>query len=392
MKKLMFKMKKAAFAASLVCVSANVFGMENQRWFRAAESGDLKTIDRMIREGIYLNVKDRDGNTALMLAAKESRLEIVKRLVKGNDEKVSALDVVLDFVNAWKTGHPWNNRNLIRWANQLGLDLLAQNNDGNTALMLAVESARSYDRNQAEEQYRIVVQLQAASYDLFRPFISESGKGLFDFKRLEDFKRYNRKCQRRQVKLENLKNNRNETALQIALENAVRFPDTMLPLHIAHECLLNASHGDLGTKNSRGETLLMLEIDRDYFRWKCGSWRCAWLGISGWKGFDINEKDEDGVTVLMRAAAGDGMIDALEMILDDLLLVHVQVDVNAKNRWGNTAFHIAVKTGSPEKVMMFINHGADINVTGENGLTPMEIAWRRGNIDIITALQVAGAR
>lgn len=361
--------------------------MENQKaeWFKAAKSGNLVTIDRMINAGIDLNIKDKNGNTALMLAVKETNLEVVKRLIKGDDSKVSALDVILDFVNAWKNGQPWSDKDLVRWKNKVGLDLFAQNNDGNTALMLAVESAHSYDQDQAEAQYEIVDQLNSVFNKLYYPFLCVYNN--------KEFIRVMCKIQRLRKRLEIMKNHRSETAFQIALENAVRFPNTMLPLHLAHEQLISKYAGNLSEKNSQGETLLMLDVDRDYYGWSREYWPLAWMSISRWKGFNVNEKDNDGTTALMRSAIGDDKVGALELMLDSLQkFCHIQVDVDAKNNWGYNALHFAVEKGSPEKIRMLIEHGADVNAMTRYGMTPLKIAQRRGNANIIAQLRAAGAR
>lgn len=90
---------------------------------------------------------------------------------------------------------------------------------------------------------------------------------------------------------------------------------------------------------------------------------------------------------------GEEKTGALDLILNFLpKCCHIQVDVNARNHKGNTAFHIAVAMGSPEKVRMFIDNGADINAVDGNGLTPLKIARIRGNNDIAIQLGEASAR
>lgn len=89
MKKLVFKMKKVAFAVSLLCVSASVFGMGHMSvndisWFASAENGNLKVINMQIRSGQDLNRKNGGGNTALMIAARRGHFDIVNSLM-GSD-------------------------------------------------------------------------------------------------------------------------------------------------------------------------------------------------------------------------------------------------------------------------------------------------------------------
>lgn len=88
-------MKGVAFAAGLLCASAG-FGMENRNaeWFIAAESDNLATIDRMIKEGMDLNIIGYSGKTALSCAAKNNDLKMVERLIEGNPSEV--LNMVLE--------------------------------------------------------------------------------------------------------------------------------------------------------------------------------------------------------------------------------------------------------------------------------------------------------
>ena len=115
MKKLMFKMKKAAFAASLVCVSANVFGIEDQnvRWFEAVESSNLVAIDQMIERGINLNVKDRYERTALLIAVEDDKEEVVKHLIKGNHNLIAGM--LVEMLSTWKNKSGLSRQGVRAW-------------------------------------------------------------------------------------------------------------------------------------------------------------------------------------------------------------------------------------------------------------------------------------
>jgi ankyrin repeat protein len=52
-------------------------------WERAARTGDVEAIDRLIAAGADVNARDRYGQTALMLAAVRGHTAVVERLVAG---------------------------------------------------------------------------------------------------------------------------------------------------------------------------------------------------------------------------------------------------------------------------------------------------------------------
>jgi ankyrin repeat protein len=73
------------------------------------------------------------------------------------------------------------------------------------------------------------------------------------------------------------------------------------------------------------------------------------------KGADVNARDKDGWTVLMRAAPG-GNVELLEV------LVAGGADVNAKNHRGWTALIRTVDRGGSEKALrLLLDRGADVN-------------------------------
>lgn len=86
----------------LVCAYANAYA-KTSPIFGAAETGNLQRISDLIQDGVNVNFKDADGNTALMFAAKSGKLEVVKLLVKHgasinaqNKRKFSALIFAAD--------------------------------------------------------------------------------------------------------------------------------------------------------------------------------------------------------------------------------------------------------------------------------------------------------
>ena len=66
-------------------------------------------------------------------------------------------------------------------------------------------------------------------------------------------------------------------------------------------------------------------------------------------------------------------------------------EVNAI-RIGQSLLHIACQSGNKKIVELLINSGADVNVSNRRGLTPLDIAERDGQTEIIELLRVQGAK
>ena len=137
MKKLMFGMKKAAFVSSLVCVSANVFGMENQRWLEAVRSGNFSRVDQVVDEK-STNTRDRrDERTDLISAAESNNLEMVEHLLNIDHKEDEALELILKWRNSIELGEQDRQQHLRSW--RAAVDIYAENIWRRKALMSSAE-------------------------------------------------------------------------------------------------------------------------------------------------------------------------------------------------------------------------------------------------------------
>jgi ankyrin repeat protein len=102
------------------------------------------------------------------------------------------------------------------------------------------------------------------------------------------------------------------------------------------------------------------------------------------QGGDVNAKDEDGWTLLMRAGEG-GITEIVKLLIDK------GADVNAKSRSGYTALMSAAGRGHLDIVKLLIAKGADINAKANNGSTLLMSAAEGGNIEIVNLFIDKGA-
>ena len=99
---------------------------------------------------------------------------------------------------------------------------------------------------------------------------------------------------------------------------------------------------------------------------------------------DLNLRDNNGTTALMRAAGGG----ALGILTP---LIRLGADVNAKNDDGLTALMSAAAKGSADCVRALIAAGADVNAKYNDGMTVLMWAAFTGDADCVKALIAAGA-
>ena len=90
---------------------------------------------------------------------------------------------------------------------------------------------------------------------------------------------------------------------------------------------------------------------------------CAFLD----NGVDINTKDREGNTPLLMAASR-GHTDCVE------LLIERKANVGAVNTRGNTSLHLAVAKAPPECIKLLLEAGAPVNSRNNDGDTPLDHA------------------
>ena len=102
-------------------------------------------------------------------------------------------------------------------------------------------------------------------------------------------------------------------------------------------------------------------------------------------GVDINAKNKSGDTSLHAVAWGTGNVDVAKLIISKNKTI-----VNSKNGYGATPLHIAVHKENFELVKFLISKGSDVNVSQKDGLTPLHFATI-GNIEVAKVIVAAGA-
>ena len=108
-------------------------------------------------------------------------------------------------------------------------------------------------------------------------------------------------------------------------------------------------------------------------------------------GVDLNIKDNDGYTPLMRSMF---VIEDSEKIIKLLIDAGANVNITDDNN-GNTALILWIKSDwkntSTNKIKLLINAGADVNIKNNYGNTALILASSRNQIENVKLLIEAGA-
>ncbi len=103
-------------------------------------------------------------------------------------------------------------------------------------------------------------------------------------------------------------------------------------------------------------------------------------------GVDVNVKDHDmGAPPLIWAIVGE-YIDIAQLLLEN------GAQVDEVDRWGRTALHVAVRSGTYEGTKFLLAHGANVNWKNDFGRTPLsEASTYQGTAEITKLLLESGA-
>ncbi|MBS1259437.1 MAG: hypothetical protein MAG551_02507 [Candidatus Scalindua arabica] len=123
---------------TIILVSGCVMDSKVVRLKYAAINGDTDTVKSVLAEGgdVNINIKDENGNTALMHAAAGSKVDIAKILIDAGanvNAKNRKRDTAL-IIAAWH-----GQVNMVEALINAGADVSVKNKDGNTALKIAAE-------------------------------------------------------------------------------------------------------------------------------------------------------------------------------------------------------------------------------------------------------------
>ena len=368
---------------------------------QASKNGHWEIVKLLVEYGVNINDRDKISNdTALMVALEQNHFEVVKLLVENGADVNATNDIcqtALDLAKTDEIREYLINRANIDWNIQLlasvirddfnkieqclknGADIDAKDNDGETALMIAIPHRRLDVDSSFDIEY-------SKRYLNRAKYLIDAGANV------------------------NAKDNFCRTALMLA----------SIYEHLEIVKLLVANGANVNAKDNNGQSPLSFASE------SCNKEIVEFLIKNG---ADVNAKDNDGFTALMCAVALSFQIfdEDIERSLETIrVLVENGANINAKDNDGETALdkaktdevwellvslgakitstlsqkdldnelYDATKNGDLEKVKECLTNGANVNITQDFGLTPLMWAAgaaHKGHLEIVKLLVEHGA-
>lgn len=320
----------------------------------AAADGSAEILDILIDAG------SRGGWAPLLLAADNGQTEIVQVLLKaGIDVNAKAYGRETPLIVAARKGHTETVKALI----DAGADVEAKDHQGATAVVLAASGGHA--RPACEGFTETVRALLDAGADANAKF--QAGGTALVFAAYGGCEEMVRDLLGAGADM-NAKGERGETALSKASQKG--------HTEIAKELI--GAGADVNVRDDVCSQTVLHQVARQ------GNAEIGKMLIEA--GADLNAADFEGSTPLihtMRAPnKGRGHVEIAKA------LIHAGADVNARERWdGVTALMLAAGQGNTEIAQALLEAGADINARDRDGRTPLVYAEERGSTEIVQLLR-----
>mmetsp|Transcript_22320 Transcript_22320/g.52576 ORF Transcript_22320/g.52576 Transcript_22320/m.52576 type:complete len:914 (-) Transcript_22320:70-2811(-) len=315
---------------------------DGARLVGAANDGDKKAVQALLKEGVDVNVRDWDELTALIPAASSGHIEICKLLVKeGIDVNAKDKDGITALMEASIMGHD----KIVEFLLENGADVNAAAESEVAAIWLAASEGRTdvmkfLLKNGADATNTRV--------DGITAIMTASVGGHADAVKLL---------------LENgadptIVDNDALTPLMNAAENGNLEVVKALVDHVDDASYVNVM-------SNTGFNALIIAAAHghtDAIEYLLG------------KGADVNAVHENKVTALMYAAAA-GHIEVMKK------LIASGADLEFKHTNGGTAMLEASTAGMAEAIRTLVDSGANVDFFDDDGVNPLMAIAAQGNID-----------
>ncbi|CDK31054.1 ankyrin repeat domain-containing protein [Candidatus Babela massiliensis] len=311
---------------------------------------DKKEVIRLLLLGANIDVQDKDGNTALIIAAKKPNSDIIRILIasganvnaQNKDANTALMEAIHEYWNPFYYDYY---KDIVKLLIANGADVNLKNNKGQTALMWA-----SYKG--LIEIFNALIVAGADIYvqdnDKITPLIwAASGQG----KKRPIFELFIS----RGLNV-NAKTNNGNTTLMFASRNddldSVKF--------------LIESGAEVNAKNNEGRTALMFASAHTFDKYKKNM--VKFLIESG---AEVNTKDNKGRNALMLASGAcyEGYeIDTVKF------LIKLGEEFHIKDNKGKSALMLACRRKNQKIVEYLVAKGVDVNVQDNKGRTALMFA------------------
>ncbi|XP_069687335.1 uncharacterized protein [Periplaneta americana] len=348
----------------------------------AAERGHLSTVQCLLRHGADINVSDNSGRTPIHVAAFSGHISIVKHLSVENKAlfTIGDSDDNTALHAAAYNGHV----SIVEYLCEENVDVDVRDKDGKTALYFAAERGHlstvqcllrhGADVNVADNSGCIPIHVAAFSghFSIVKHLLVEN-EALFTSADSNGDTALHAAAYNDHVSIVEYLCEEN-----VGLQVDVRDKDGKTALYFAAErghlstvqCLLR--HGaDINVSDNSGRTPIHVAAFSGHFS------IVKHLLVENEALFTIG--DSDGDTAL-HAAAYNGHVSIVEYLCKE------NVEVDVRNNDGKTALYFAAEQGHLYAVQCLLRHGADVNVADNSGRAPIHVAAFSGHFSIVKHL------
>ena len=316
----------------------------NNSLHEAARDGNIDAIELLLKKHVDINVDDKNGVTALMLASGNGHTQVIELLLKKHpDINLQAKNGVTALMLASLNGHI----QIVDLLLKEHANINTQEEDGWTALMLV--SQKGY--HQVVElllKEHADINLQAKNGLAALMLASDNGH----LKIVELLLKHHVDV--------NIQNEDGWTALMLATLNCH---------HQVVELLLK-EHANVNIQDKNRVTALMLASHNGHYK--------IFEALLK-EHADINHQGKDGVTALMLAS-----LSSHHQVVELLLKNHANIDTQEEDGW--TALMLASQNGYHKVVDLLLKEHANINLQDKNGLAALMLASHNGHYKVVELL------
>ena len=310
----------------------------------AAQFGHDEIVQLVVSQGAHLDNFNNDGNTALIQACRHGHSEIVKMLITANPP--ADLDLMDREGNtALMLAASHRNDVIVKLLVSQGANLDKVNNNGNTALIQACRHGHfaivkmlitanppaHLDLKDREGNTALISAAQFGHDEIVQLLVSQGAS------------------------LDEVNNNGNTALIQACRHGHSEIVQKLMTAYLP---------ADLELKDREGNTALILAA-------QFGHDVIVQLILS--QGADRDNVDNDGNTALIQACR-----HGHSEIVEKLITANLPANLELKNRKGNTALIFAARYGHDGIVELLVSQGANLDTVNNDGNTALIQACNKG--------------
>jgi serine/threonine-protein phosphatase 6 regulatory ankyrin repeat subunit B len=347
-----------------------------KQWFTSIKSDNIEVIKQLLDNNfIDINVQDKDGKTALILACDWNHVDIIKLLLSNDKIDIFINDnnnkIALDYINK-------DNTELLNiFKDKINLSTSIKTENWHFLILKNNIKAIKYlvnndlvDINMVDDwnDTALIIASSNNYIDIVKFLLSEENIEIFlrnkdNMTALDYAKKYN------YTEIENLLNEHlclPENWYKCIYNNYIDAVKCMLDNNV-----ININKND----NSNNYTNLMVAIIKNCFD-------IVKLFIT-YENLDINMQDKKGYTALIYSIINDKYnIDIIKILLE-----HKNIDINIQDLNGNSALYHAIVNRVNDVVLLLLQH-PDININVINNIDELISKYcNKENINIFNKLK-----